>query len=1135
MNNTQETAHSPFAEQPHSSATAFAANLLSGFKDGTRLYRLEVSACAGEGQGQGDTQAQAKHKGMQWGELLLHSWGMREGLGETGEIQLQALTRQAQLDLQELLGQRIIIWTRLANGQEHPRSGIVTAARCLGSDGGFTRWHITLQPWLGLLALQRRSQVWQEQSVQTIIDSILNHYSAIATPAGNTDSNSALFNPKTKADNGQATANAISAPAGWSWSACAVERLQQSHQQGIRSYVIQYRETDLEFVERLLAEEHLTWRLQAHPQDPASQHLTILAETNNTQSCPPDATSQRHNGIRFHGEGSQQEEDAVHLLHAARSLHTADLRTSSWDYRSKHTQRHDSQSAAALGSANAPRWMQDIHLTDWRHSGQADGQHHLRHIQTALDASRKCYLAESSVRTLQSGSRLNLRASTLHNWAEAAALRAENPDNSEAELLTTHVIHAGLNNLPDGLVGSSPEQRQQALAWLPAWISAATRKRAAQLGYANQFESLPAATSWLPLYCKADGQLLPGNAPQRPCPGLLRATVTDGKGAGEPGELHLDALGRIRIRFDFQQTAQDTQSAAEHTSTSSCWVRVLQRMAGPGWGSQYIPRIGQEVLVDFIGGDIHRPLVIGSLYNGQGEGSTAPTPGGQQAQNQQQDTQQEQPFTASHDHRSSDQGNLIANGHSPAWHAAAAQAATAGASGHGNADALSGHKTAQYPQPHAAGADHNQIVFDDSNRQLRMQLSSSQAATQLNLGHLIHQADNHRGSFRGQGFELRTDAWGAIRGGQGVLISSYSSQHKEPAADNIGGIALARQLHTLAQTGHEMLQKHQNPTLAAQAGSTTANSSLHRDSQAAIAAHLTSIKGMVSSASLQAAQTDAHNYNTHTGQAATAEMQPQNLPSSASALVQIASADGLIATAARSQHMVAGEHIVHGSAEHLQIASGGFTRIHAGQAIGFLAGMLQQPTQGQGSPHPAAAKQNTANSPANNRHAAQPGPLAAQQAAGTGLNVIAAQGQIVLQAQNGPMQVAARSDVDIQSAQNINWSAAKHIKLKTTAGACITIRNGQIEVKCPGTITIHSSQKQFMGPATVSQQMNSWPKTRFDKNVEIFLHTGEPAINRKFEILREDGTILRGTTDAQGKTGIQKSELLGDYTVTILE
>ena len=230
--------------------------------------------------------------------------------------------------------------------------------------------------------------------------------------------------------------------------------------------------------------------------------------------------------------------------------------------------------------------------------------------------------------------------------------------------------------------------------------------------------------------------------------------------ASGAGEIHTDRLGRIRVRFDFQDSQAQTQPA--NSSNASTWVRVMQRFAGPGMGWQFIPRVGQEVLVDFMDGVIERPIVIAALYNGQGEAGIAPTPGGQGAD------ADKAALSQSSDHRPGAQGNRIGTGHSPAWHGAGSAAATAGSNGQGNASALNGIKTQEF-----GGTGYNQLVFDDSNGQLRVQLSTTQHGTQLNLGHLIHQADNHRGSLRGAGFELSTDAYGAIRAASGVLLTTY--------------------------------------------------------------------------------------------------------------------------------------------------------------------------------------------------------------------------------------------------------------------------------------------------------------------------------------------------------------------------
>jgi type VI secretion system secreted protein VgrG len=73
-------------------------------------------------------------------------------------------------------------------------------------------------------------------------------------------------------------------------------------------------------------------------------------------------------------------------------------------------------------------------------------------------------------------------------------------------------------------------------------------------------------------------------------------------------EIYTDRFGRVKIQFHWDRDGQWKEN-------SSCWVRVAQTWAGAGFGFQFVPRIGMEVLVTFLGGDPDRPVIIGSLYN----------------------------------------------------------------------------------------------------------------------------------------------------------------------------------------------------------------------------------------------------------------------------------------------------------------------------------------------------------------------------------------------------------------------------------------------------------------------------------------------------------------------------------------
>jgi type VI secretion system secreted protein VgrG len=111
---------------------------------------------------------------------------------------------------------------------------------------------------------------------------------------------------------------------------------------------------------------------------------------------------------------------------------------------------------------------------------------------------------------------------------------------------------------------------------------------------------------------------IPRTAPFRPARvtpktfvhGPQTAMVTGPSGS----EIHTDEFGRVKVRFHW-----DRVNPAD--DTSSCWVRVSQGWAGVGWGQMHIPRVGQEVIVDFLEGDPDRPIITGRVYNAE---STVP-------------------------------------------------------------------------------------------------------------------------------------------------------------------------------------------------------------------------------------------------------------------------------------------------------------------------------------------------------------------------------------------------------------------------------------------------------------------------------------------------------------------------------
>lgn len=113
--------------------------------------------------------------------------------------------------------------------------------------------------------------------------------------------------------------------------------------------------------------------------------------------------------------------------------------------------------------------------------------------------------------------------------------------------------------------------------------------------YHNQFTVIPYSVVFRPAQ----------NTPKPFVTGVQTAIVVGPKGE----EIHVDELGRIKVQFHWDRQGQGDDK-------SSCWIRAAQAWAGGGWGAVFTPRVGDEVLVDFIEGDPDRPIVVGSVYNG---------------------------------------------------------------------------------------------------------------------------------------------------------------------------------------------------------------------------------------------------------------------------------------------------------------------------------------------------------------------------------------------------------------------------------------------------------------------------------------------------------------------------------------
>jgi len=272
----------------------------------------------------------------------------------------------------------------------------------------------------------------------------------------------------------------------------------------------------------------------------------ILVFTDNNGSNP----ALEPDTIPFHHAGTAEDFDAIRTLSLDQQMRTRRVTLRDWDYAKKKLVQEDTPTVLHIG--------EDRELERYRYPGgfvEPDvGKYRSRVIMEAEEASHMRFRGDSQVRTLAPGHTFTLE---------------DHPfDEFNIEYMVLSVWHHGRNNLTND---SGPSE------------------------YGNEFTLQPHAVTWR----------APLSTPKAHVRGLQTALVV-----GPPGEeIHVDALGRIKIQVHWDRLGQ-------YDDKSSCYVRVMQSWAGNGYGTLFIPRIGMEVVVGFLEGDPDQPIVTGCVYNG---------------------------------------------------------------------------------------------------------------------------------------------------------------------------------------------------------------------------------------------------------------------------------------------------------------------------------------------------------------------------------------------------------------------------------------------------------------------------------------------------------------------------------------
>jgi type VI secretion system secreted protein VgrG len=442
------------------------------------------------------------------GELAVVGFEADEALSQPYTLEaLLAAPLDVSVDEKALLGQDALLAVHLGDGEQRFFQGIVSCiTRWEASTSQQSqRYRVTVVPRWWTLKHTRNSRIFQEKTVPEIVHEVLG-------------------------------------------DALVEHRLELNGSYSKRTYCVQYRESDFDFVSRLLEEEGIFYFFE-HTQE---AHTLVLADT--SAGCPA-----------MSGEARLVFRPPRKMVASGESVH-------------EFTSQLEVQpGAVALRDYNFIRPAQDLTATSTDDEAESSLE---------IYDYPGCYEEPGSGKSLAKVRLEELRARVELASGASNCRRLRTGHTLELDEHPVGSFNRGYLVLSARHVGRQPEV-------LPFEQA---QGDAQQEAYSNTFTCLPAKVPYRPQRTTARPRIS----------GAQTAIVV-----GPPGEeIHTDAHGRIKVQFHWDRDGGKDDK-------SSCWIRVSQAWAGPGWGALYLPRIGQEVVVEFLEGDPDRPLVTGSVYNGQ--------------------------------------------------------------------------------------------------------------------------------------------------------------------------------------------------------------------------------------------------------------------------------------------------------------------------------------------------------------------------------------------------------------------------------------------------------------------------------------------------------------------------------------
>jgi type VI secretion system secreted protein VgrG len=461
--------------------------------------------------------------------LLLENFKATEGISMLYSVEVDLLHEEDDaggkptiIDPKSLLGQIATVELTQADDTKRTLSGMITRFAQGGRDTRFTFYQMEIRPAVWVLTQHSQSRIFQHKSVPDILKSVFEGFEV----------------------------------------SFQVKRTYKP-----RNYCVQYRETDFDFVSRLMEEEGIFYYF-SHKD---GEHKLIIADTPEAhQLCPTRNEIPFH--LKYEGENfvaKVMEWETNYKLQTGKVTfwdHNFQLpgkkleasitsrfdiamnkQMEVYDFPAGYARKYDGISSS---NGETPEDLQNIF---------SDNQQTVKNAIDVLDSRYKTGKGSADCSSMTAGHRFKLLNHPTTDF--------------NGDYVITWIEHTA-NQSPSFTTGEEPAN-----------------------AYTNSFE------------CISFGAGAPPFVPERKVPKPVIQGSQTAYVVGPAGEeIYTDKYGRVKVELNWDR---DTKADAD----SSCWVRVAQSWAANNWGSMFIPRIGMEVLVHFLEGDPDQPIITGCVYN----------------------------------------------------------------------------------------------------------------------------------------------------------------------------------------------------------------------------------------------------------------------------------------------------------------------------------------------------------------------------------------------------------------------------------------------------------------------------------------------------------------------------------------